>query len=53
MGCTVETRHFCDNYHRIRELGGKTEPIYQSDLAKVSVVGVGMRTHTGVAQRMI
>ena len=25
---------------------------YQSDLAKVSVVGVGMKTHTGVAQRM-
>jgi aspartate kinase len=40
----------CDRL--IRELGGKTEPIYQSDLAKVSVVGVGMRTHTGVAQRM-
>ncbi|HXU71431.1 MAG TPA: peroxiredoxin [Polyangia bacterium] len=23
MGCTVETRHFCDNYHRIRELGAE------------------------------
>jgi len=34
------------------ELGGKTNAIYQADLAKVSVVGVGMRVHTGVAQRM-
>jgi aspartate kinase len=32
--------------------GAKTHPIYQSDLSKVSVVGVGMRTHTGVAERM-
>lgn len=23
MGCTVETRHFCDNYTRIRELGAE------------------------------
>jgi aspartate kinase len=36
----------------IKELGGKTLAIYQDNLAKVSVVGVGMRTHTGVAQRM-
>jgi aspartate kinase len=36
----------------MKELGGKTAPIYQSNLAKISVVGVGMRTHTGVAQRM-
>jgi len=36
----------------IKELGGSVQAIYQSDLAKVSVVGVGMRTHTGVAQRM-
>ncbi len=35
-----------------KELGGKTEPIYHDGLAKVSVVGVGMRVHTGVAQRM-
>ena len=34
------------------ELGARTAPIYQGELAKVSVVGVGMRTHTGVAQRM-
>ena len=34
------------------ELGAKTAPIYHGDLAKVSVVGVGMRVHTGVAQRM-
>ena len=35
-----------------KELGGRTQAIYHGDLAKVSVVGVGMRTHTGVAQRM-
>jgi aspartate kinase len=34
------------------ELGTTTAPIYQSDLSKVSVVGVGMRSHTGVAQLM-
>jgi aspartate kinase len=36
----------------LKALGPKAKAIYQSDLAKVSVVGVGMRTHTGVAQRM-
>ncbi len=36
----------------VKDLGGTSAPLYQSDLAKVSVVGVGMRTHTGVAQRM-
>ncbi|MGN6507723.1 MAG: aspartate kinase [Tepidisphaeraceae bacterium] len=35
-----------------RELGGKTQAQYQGELAKVSVVGVGMRTHTGVAEKM-
>jgi len=35
-----------------KELGGKAHPIYTTDLAKVSVVGVGMRVHTGVAMRM-
>jgi aspartate kinase len=35
-----------------KELGAKTAPIYHEDLAKVSVVGVGMRGHTGVAQLM-
>ncbi len=34
------------------ELGGNTQAIYQDGLAKVSAVGVGMRTHTGVAERM-
>lgn len=33
-----------------KELGGQAT--FQADLAKVSVVGVGMRTHTGVAERM-
>jgi len=36
----------------VKELGGKTLPIYQDGLAKVSAVGVGMKVHTGVAQRM-
>ena len=38
--------------HLCRELGAAASPIYQGELSKVSVVGVGMRTHTGVAQRM-
>ncbi|HSI35795.1 MAG: aspartate kinase [Phycisphaerae bacterium] len=36
----------------VKELGAGSKAIYHGDLAKVSVVGVGMRTHTGVAQRM-
>ena len=36
----------------MKDLGGGAKATFQSDLAKVSVVGVGMRTHTGVAQRM-
>ncbi|HEV7299364.1 MAG TPA: aspartate kinase [Tepidisphaeraceae bacterium] len=36
----------------VAQLGGATRANYQAGLAKVSVVGVGMRTHTGVAQRM-
>jgi len=35
-----------------RELGGQSQATFQGDLAKVSAVGVGMRVHTGVAQRM-
>lgn len=35
-----------------KELGGKTTAMFRDDLCKVSVVGVGMRTHTGVAKRM-
>jgi len=35
-----------------KELGATILPIYHSDVAKVSVVGVGMRVHTGVAARM-
>ncbi|MCD6364590.1 MAG: aspartate kinase [Planctomycetes bacterium] len=30
----------------------KCEVLYESHLAKVSVVGMGMRTHTGVAEKM-
>lgn len=33
-------------------LGPTTHATYQGDLAKVSVVGVGMRVHTGVAEKM-
>jgi aspartate kinase len=36
----------------VKDLGPTTKAIYHEDLAKVSVVGVGMRVHTGVAQRM-
>jgi aspartate kinase len=36
----------------VKEFGGKTAATYQGELAKVSVVGVGMRVHTGVAERM-
>ncbi len=34
------------------DLNGEVESGYQGDLSKVSVVGVGMRVHTGVAERM-
>lgn len=34
------------------DLGGGTKAAYQDGLAKVSAVGVGMKTHTGVAERM-
>ena len=36
----------------LKELGGNSQATYHDNLAKVSVVGVGMRVHTGVAQRM-
>ncbi len=36
----------------VKELGETAQATYQGDLAKVSVVGVGMRVHTGVAQKM-
>jgi len=35
-----------------KELGAKAAPIYHAGLAKVSAVGVGMKSHTGVAARM-
>ena len=31
---------------------GEAKALYNTELCKVSVVGVGMRVHTGVAQRM-
>jgi aspartokinase len=36
----------------VKELGGGSQAIYNSDLAKVSVVGVGMRPTPASAQRM-
>jgi aspartate kinase len=36
----------------IKEMGGKSAATFHEGLAKVSVVGVGMRVHTGVAMRM-
>jgi len=36
----------------VKELGAGSQATFQGELAKVSVVGVGMRVHTGVAQRM-
>ena len=36
----------------VKHLGEGTTARYQGDLAKISVVGVGMRSHTGVAHRM-
>ena len=36
----------------VKTFGGGTKATYQADLSKVSAVGVGMRTHTGVAERM-
>ncbi|MFN4243118.1 MAG: aspartate kinase [Tepidisphaerales bacterium] len=36
----------------VKELGGATTASFDANLAKVSVVGVGMRTHTGVARKM-
>jgi aspartate kinase len=36
----------------VKELGPGANAIYNGGLAKVSAVGVGMRVHTGVAQRM-
>jgi aspartate kinase len=36
----------------VKDFGARSGATYHSDLAKISVVGVGMRLHTGVAQRM-
>ncbi len=36
----------------VEDLGPGAQARFQADLAKVSIVGVGMRVHTGVAQRM-
>jgi aspartate kinase len=53
---TVEHGDLNDLKHVVdklcKELGAGTKATYHGDLAKVSVVGVGMRVHTGVAQRM-
>ena len=44
----VEARAVCDQLAKTL----KCRVIYEDHLAKVSVVGVGMRIHTGVAERM-
>ena len=49
-GDLSDIRPVCDRL--CKELGAKSAPIYHGDLAKISVVGVGMRVHTGVAQLM-
>jgi len=36
----------------VQELNGASRVTADADIAKVSVLGVGMRTHTGVARRM-
>jgi aspartate kinase len=45
-----DLKHVVDRI--VMELGARSQATYHGDLAKVSVVGVGMRVHTGVAQRM-
>jgi aspartate kinase len=45
-----DVKPVCDRL--CHELAARTNAIYHDQLAKVSVVGVGMRGHTGVAQRM-
>ena len=51
---TVEHGDLADVRPVVSELGREVgvEPIYADGLAKVSVVGVGMRSHTGVARTM-
>ena len=48
-----DIRPVVDDLTRLLAAGGRTPTArYQDGLAKVSVVGVGMRSHTGVARRM-
>ena len=51
---TLELTDLANARDVIAELckGLKCRALFQDHLAKVSVVGVGMRTHTGVAERM-
>src|SRR5262245_18454263 len=53
---TVEHGDVADLKHVIekqaKELGGNVQDIFDTDLAKVSVVGVGMKQSTGVAAKM-
>ena len=41
-----------DDVGRVRQLLGDDKVIYDEEVAKVSAVGIGMRSHTGVAHRM-
>jgi aspartate kinase len=51
---TVDTGDVTDTRRVVEGLCRKLscQAVYQENLAKVSVVGVGMRVHTGVAERM-
>lgn len=55
MSCTFEEKDRSDIQpildKLLKEFPG-TSALYDAGLAKISVVGVGMRTHTGVAQKM-
>ena len=41
-----------DDLDRVKGLLDKYEAVYDEDIAKVSIVGIGMRSHTGVAYQM-
>ncbi|MEO6246968.1 MAG: aspartate kinase [Sphingomicrobium sp.] len=44
--------HSVDALAKVREAGGFEEIITNTDIVKVSVVGVGMRSHAGIAAQM-
>ena len=56
LSCTVEQGELADLKavveKLLKDLGGDAKATYKGELSKVSVVGVGMRVHPGVAERM-